>query len=158
MSSDLLRLGEWGADVRELVDAQLSKSTVDELDETEATEGLWDRVFMHKKNGRSTPSEDSDTSTVRTRASNIIRITYISGITNMLYESRPEMQTTRATLMNKPLPSLSSEPSSVKNAKMPDQGYIWRLKSRYYPTDPKESIELGFRKHEILGISDVSGM
>ena len=76
---------------------------------------------MHKENERSTPSEDSDTSTVRTRASNIIRITYIPGITNMFYESKPEMQAPQATLMNKSLPYLPSEPNSVKNAQMLDQ-------------------------------------
>lgn len=175
LSSDLPRLEERDTDVRELVGGQRSKSNVEEIAETEATEGLWERVeelaetgateglwervFMHKKNGRSTPSEDSDTSTVRTRASNIIRLAYIPGITNTLHESRPEMQTTQATLMNKPLPSLPSETSSVKTAQTPNQGYPYRAKAICpYTASPDDPNEISFREHEILEISDMSDL
>lgn len=75
-SSDLLRPGERDTNVRKLAGEQRSISYFDsEVDDAEATGSLWDRVFVHKNDRRSTPSEESDTSTVRTRASNIIQTT-----------------------------------------------------------------------------------
>ena len=51
---------------------------------TEGTENLWETVFKHRENRRSTPSEESiaSESTVLTRASNLIQIAFIPGVTN----------------------------------------------------------------------------
>lgn len=157
--SDLRPLGERDTDVRELVGGQGSKSNVAEVVEAEATEWLWNKVSMHKTNGRSTPSENSDTSTVSTRTSNIINIAYIVGITNKLCDSRPEIQTTQATFMNKPLPSLPSEINSVKSAKTPYQDYPYRAKAMYPRTASLDSAnEISFKKYEILEVSDMSDL
>lgn len=125
MSTDFARLEEPDIDVQQIVDGERSTSDLDEVAEAEATEDLWNRVSMHKNNGRSSPSENSVTSTVLTRASNIIWIAYIPGVTNTLYKSRvsrPDAQATQSTLMDKPLPSLPSELSSATHAEMPDRG------------------------------------
>ena len=124
LAPDFPRLGERDTDFQELVGGQRIKSNVDEVAEAEATEGLWNRVLMHKEARRSTPSENSVTSTVLTRTSNPIQIAYIPRVTNTLYESRSHMQAMQATGMDKPLPSLPSDPSSVKNAQIPEQVYI----------------------------------
>ena len=160
-SPDLHHPRERDTNVRKLAGKQHSIPNFDnEAEDAEATGSLWDRVFVHKNHRRSTPSEKSDTSTVRTRASNIIQITYIPGVTNTLVESTPD---TQAALMNKPLPSLPSEPSSADNAQMPESEYPFRVKAiaeyvaKFEDHNEIGANELSFTKHEILEVSDVSG-
>lgn len=73
---------------------------------TGGTETLWDAVFTHKENKRSTPSERSiaSASTVLTRASNIIQIAFIPGVTKRSVDVTPP--STPAADTDKPLPSL----------------------------------------------------
>ena len=86
----------------------------DEVLETEGTENLWDTVLKHKEHKRSTPSEGSiaSESTVLTRASNLIQIAFIPGVTNRSVNVNPPIipplppPSIPATLldMDKPLP------------------------------------------------------
>ena len=75
-----------------------------EVMEAEGTETLWDTVFKHKENKRSTPSAKSVASTVLTRASNVIQIAFIPGVTKRSVDETPP--STPAALMDKPLPPL----------------------------------------------------
>ena len=85
----------------------------------EGTENLWDTVFKHRENKRSMPSEGSiaSESTVLTRASNLIQIAFIPGVTNRSVDVVPPIipplppRSISPTLLDKPLPSL---PSSVQ--------------------------------------------
>lgn len=108
--------------VEELAGGQRSESSFDS--DAEATESLWNQVHMHKNPRRSTPSEESDTSTVITRASNIISIAFIPGVT------APKAQ---ATLLNKPLPSHLRESGSLDDAQTPEDIYAYRAKDRPKP-------------------------
>ena len=85
---------------------------------TKGTENLWDTVFKHRDNKRSTPSEGSiaSDSTILTRASNLIQIAFIPGVTNrsadqtpLLFPPIPPLPSIPATLTDKPLPSLPRE-------------------------------------------------
>lgn len=84
------------------------------LGNDEETENLWDRVFKHRENRRSLPSVKSiaSESTVLTRASNLIQIAFIPGVTNrsvLLIPPIPPPPSISATLADKPLPSLPRE-------------------------------------------------
>lgn len=96
-------LREGNANVRELAAGQNSKSNVDEVMEAEATESLPTKVVMRKGYGRSTPSEELDTPTVSTRASNGIQLAYPPGFTNGASDSTPA---TLTTIPGQPLVSL----------------------------------------------------
>ena len=85
---------------------------------TEGTENLWDTVFKHRENKRSTPSERSiaSDSTILTRASNLIQIAFIPGVTNrsvdeapLLIPPVPPPPSIPAILADKPLPLLPKE-------------------------------------------------
>ena len=88
-----------------------------EVPGTEETENLWDRVFKHRENRRSLPSVKSiaSESTVLTRASHVIQIAFIPGVTNRSVDENPLLippipppPSIPATLLDKPLPSLPS--------------------------------------------------
>ena len=87
----------------------------------EGTENIWDKVFKHRENKRSTPSEGSiaSESTVLTRASNLIQIAFIPGVTKRPVNltlppipppPQPSIQPlpppSIPAILNKPLPSL----------------------------------------------------
>ena len=85
---------------------------------TKGTEHLWDIVSKHRDHKRSTPSEGSiaSDSTILTRASNLIQIAFIPGVTNrsddktpLLIPPIPPPPSIPITLTNKPLPSLPRE-------------------------------------------------
>ena len=89
-----------------------------EFVEAERTETLWDTVFKDRENKRSTPSERSiaSASTVLTRASNVISIAFIPGVTKRSVDVTPP--SISATLTDKPLPSLpKSRPPDIDLSK-----------------------------------------
>lgn len=136
--------------------------------DTEATASLWNTVFTHKETRASTPSEESDLSTVITRASNIIKITYIPGVTNRSAESTPDTlpplaptpQALAASIArgfrptDKLLPSLPIGPSSV----YVHNRFPHRAKAIYpYDANPDDPNELDFAKGEIFEIDPIPG-
>ena len=126
----------------------------EELVETEATNSLWNTVYMHNKTRHLTPSEKSATSTVTSRLTDIIQIAYIPGVTN-----RPATDV-QSTLRDKPLPCLPREIPGIDKTKTHESNTFYPyqgLAMWSYVANPDDPNELGFKRHEFLEISDISG-
>ena len=104
---------------------------------TEGTENIWDTVFKHRENKRSTPSEGSiaSESTVLTRASNLIQIAFIPGVTSRSVDVLPPIIP--------PVPPLSFSPSPPpSNPPLPPPSFPATLLDKPLPSLPSNALAL----------------
>ena len=148
-SPDPLRREEKFTDDRQaqVAEAEDSKSNCDnEVAEAGSMGSLWNTVFTHKNYASPTPSEESDASTVITRAHQIAHV--------------PEIMTRSSEYtadMHKPLPSLPSPLSKANDAQVPESDCQYHAEAKYsYVANPEDPNELSFSKFEILELSDIS--